>query len=201
MWISKQAEILYAHNPRTAGNAMIVAFRRMFPDFCKYHPDSTAVHWRQDHGNHVPPGTEGFSVVAAVRNPFARELSFYFWRKRHVPDHDTIQKARSLSFREFMRWRCRYLPSEANLNCGLGSQSRFLFPLTVDHLVQFEQLPEAFTNLPCFAGKEVGLPYHGQSASQPYRLEDYYDDDTMALVRLYAGADFLNYGYDAFTLP
>ncbi len=61
--------------------------------------------------------------------------------------------------------------------------------------------PEVFRGSPCGGGAGLVCPRAKQTWNPPYRLEEHYDDETMELVRLYAAADFLNYGYDPFRLP
>jgi hypothetical protein len=201
MWLSRKGRILFAHNPRTAGTSMITAFKRAFDDFQPFAPDPDAPFHVKDHSVDRPPNTSGLPVVAAVRNPYARELSFYFWRRRQDGHGETIRQARRLGFKEYMRWRLDYVPPTAYQRRVLGVQSRYLLGVPVDVLIRYEDLPEAFTRLPCVRQSGVVLPRAGQTVSPAYRLEAHYDDETTEWVRLYAAADFLNFGYDPFRLP
>ena len=201
MWLSRKGRIVFAHNPRTAGTSMIAALCSLFDDFQPFAPDPDAPFHVKDHAVERPLGTDGFTVISGIRNPFTRELSFYLWRRGRDGDEETIRQAQRLDFKEYMRWRLDYVPPTAYQRRVLGIQSRYLLGVPVDVLIRYEDLPEAFMRLPCIRETGVVLPRAKQTISPPYRLEAHYDDETMELVRLYAAADFLNYGYDPFRLP
>ena len=201
MWLSRKGRIVFAHNPRTAGTSMIAALEKVFDDFQPFASDPDAPLHVKDHRVDRPPDTGGFPVVSAVRNPYARELSFYFWRRAQDGDGETIRQAQRLDFKEYVRWRLDYVPPTAYERRVLGIQSRYLLGVPVDVLIRYEDLPEAFMRLPCIRESGLVLPRAKQTMNPPYRLEEHYDDETMELVRLYAAADFLNYGYDPFRLP
>jgi len=201
MWVSHKGRIVFAHNPRTAGASMVAALKRVFDDFEPFAPDPDAPFHVEDHGVDRPSDTGNFTLISAVRNPYARELSFYSWRRARKGDEETIRQARGLDFREYVRWRLDYVPPSAHQRRVLGIQSRYRLGIFVDVLVRYEDLPEAFVRFPGIREADVALPHAGEAASPPYQLEAYYDRETMDLVRLYAAADFLNYGYDPFRLP
>lgn len=201
MWLSRKGRIVFAHNPRTAGTSMIAALTEVFDDFEPFASDPDAPFHVKDHSVDHPPSTRGFTVVSAVRNPYARELSFYFWRRAQEGDEETTRQAQRLGFKEYMRWRLDYVPPIAYQRRVLGIQSRYLLGVPVDVLVRYEDLPESFARLPGVRESGVVLPHVGETASRPYRLEEHYDQETMELVRLYAAADFLDYGYDPSRLP
>lgn len=87
-----------------------------------------------------------------------------------------------------MRWRIDY-PVPEDLRPFFGTQSRYLLG-TEATCYRFERLPHEFENL--FGVPLLCVP---DTVSPHYRLSDHYDSETEELVRCYAGADFLNYGY------
>lgn len=172
---------------------MTRAFASVFDDFEIFtsHPDFPR--HVNEHAVLIPPDTEGFAIVAGVRNPFARELSLYFWRTR-------VGTISGLRFVEYMQAQLTRTPADDCVRRTFGTQSQFMEGLPAT-LVRYEELPDSFYRLNCLQGRSVILPCARQTRSAFYRLADYYDDETMDLVRTYAAADFVNYGYDPNLLP
>jgi hypothetical protein len=159
-----------------------------------YAHDSNGLHWVKDHGVDIPGGKRHWPVVAFVRNPYARELSFYLWHQRH--DRDPVHlAAKAWNFKRFMRWRINHMPNTHILRRTTGTQSRYLLG-THAKILRYEDLPGAFEDL-----FDVPLHHSHETANQEFDPLEYYDDETMELMRCYAGADFLNYGYDPEVLP
>ncbi len=204
-WICEKPKLIFFHNPRTAGTSIAQMLQSKYGAtsyaHCYAH-DPDATNWVKDHSTDVPPGKETWRRITFVRNPFARELSFYFWHKRSVGDNPIVLAAKKMSFLGYLRWRIDHKPVEPFVCQTHGTQSRYLLDCDAE-IYRFEDLVDNFADskhsVVRFLGKH--LPYASDTQSPPYDLCEYYNYQTMALVRHYAAADFLNFGYDSHALP
>ena len=122
-----------------------------------------------------------------VRNPYDRAVSLWaFNNKRNGLD---------LTFREFCLgwgkwgWRIRY------------PMARWTDGVDVDFIGRFERLQADFDELCGLLGveRQKPLPHINRTERGPCR--DYYDDETMAIVRAHYARDFERFGYDDNCLP
>jgi len=172
--------------PRTGSRSMQAALRAAFP---------RSRDARRHHGMDIPPSCRDYFTFACVRNPFTRELSHYLYR-RSRSHNNMVEWCRRWTFKQYLRWLVT--PDAKPVGPHDPCQSAFLAGVRLDTVVRFEDLPRAFSELPVF-GKAVPLPHRNENA--PYRLEAYYGEETMDLVRAHAGGDFLRFDYDPDVLP
>ncbi len=203
-WFCHDPPFVFFHNPRTAGTSMIKTLRAQC-DLRPYHAGVEVENYVADHSTDVHRDCRDYPTIAAVRNPFQRELSHYLWHRRHVAAGHPVQlAARFMLFPAYMdfmhRTNLRYYDDFHARMFGL--QSRFFLRVGVTHTVRYENLQADFAGVTGrLFGKPVPLGHSSDTRSPAYCLQDHYDDETMELVQLYAGADFIKYGYDPNVLP
>ena len=184
---------IFIHIPKTGGSSISEALqiqkfrnRRRLVRGTRYGGIVTFGHeplpWLQQHG--LAP-VDAF-VFAFVRNPYDRAVSLWA--------HNNKRNHAGLTFGEF----CRALP---DLHWRIRSpQVRWLDGVTLGFLGRYERLQADFDRLCGILGVERrALPH--LNAGERGACGDYYDGETMAIVRGHYGVDFERLGYADDCLP
>lgn len=139
-------------------------------------------------------------VWTVVRNPFEVQLSHYLYRHT-TPANNMHRHVKDWSFRRYLEWQldASNTPSHAREPCQSGAL--LLGGVDPDVILHLEWRPEDLASQLPFADSETfwGMPRH--NANAPYKLADFYDDETEAMVVALNGGDFIVFGYDPDQLP
>jgi len=176
--------------PRTASRAISAHLLKCFPGKAR------AV--GRHHAMHPLPDTELHFAFAVVRNPFARHLSHYLFR-RSRPRSNMYRLCRRWTFREYLEWDTNM--EAPPLSTQEPPQATMLSGCRLHRVLRFESLQDEFDALPFMADAKFKGPIKQINHNRPYRLADYYDAYCMRLVRDFAAIDFAAYGYDPERLP
>ncbi|MGB0498077.1 MAG: sulfotransferase family 2 domain-containing protein [Rubricella sp.] len=118
-----------------------------------------------------------FMVVAIVRNPWDRLVSFYHWARVQTFDHPQVRAARRLGFPDFVRApetaAAFSTPSNAYWMLETGPPSDL-------RLLRFEILANEVATLPL--ATPLPLLPHLNMSDRPRDWRTLYDDETAALV-------------------
>jgi hypothetical protein len=120
---------------------------------------------------------------AVVRNPWDRAVSAYF--------HIKARLGFVGSFQEF-------LTGIKNGNYNIGTPNIFQSQMDwitspVDHIIKYENLNQEFIKIQEYVGSSDPLPVENTAEHTAY--QDYYNDETIQLVREISEKDILEFGY------
>lgn len=131
---------------------------------------------------------------AVVRNPWDREVSRYFYARK-TPTHSHHQLASRLEFAEFVKRRSDKATRRDVSSYQFKKVSDGGGNLIVDTIVHLENLAEEI--IPVFSrigvDQSLLVPQLNRSRHRPY--QDYYDDESIELVRYFACEDIERFGY------
>lgn len=130
---------------------------------------------------------------AVVRNPWDREVSRYFYA-RNTPTHHLHKLANQLEFAEFIKQRGKRANKRNVSSYQFKKVSDGEGNLIVDAIVHIENLGEEIA--PVF--ERIGidqrmLPQLNRSSHRAY--QDYYDEESIEIVRHMASEDIERFGY------
>ena len=131
---------------------------------------------------------ESYFSFAFVRNPWDWQVSLYEYMLK-TPNHRQHQLIKRLGdFKTYLQWRCEY---------DVTFQRDFIYSpdgrVLVDFVGRFERIEEDFQKVCTELGVCVPLPRENVSRSAPY--QNYYDADSIELVKTTFKADIEQFGY------
>ncbi len=216
MIISEQYNFIFVHIPKTAGLSVTDAFgkygrprgRTIWRSISRRMPyleSPSVAHFRV----HEPawkmiaklsrPVFDGFLSFSVVRNPFDHAVSHYEYMKQ-FRIRSTADKVAGMSFREYLEYRMRPPFWNDTIFARMPDQSYYLTDrdgkLAVKRLVRFENLAEELEEL----SRDLELPdfslrHVNKTKADRKPMRDYYDDETVGLVRRIYDRDFDLIGY------
>lgn len=205
---------MFLHVPRAAGTSIISTLRNVCPmtsyagkawDAVEYgvRKEDGAPYYAKDHSVGIPGFCKLYPVVACARNPYARELSYYLWNRRHpASNHPVHIAASAFSFSRYMEFRLKYRQYDSFATRLFGTQSDFLRDVSYTMILPFEQINEAFTLFCETVGiTPVPLGLSRDTDSAPYDPLELYTLRAKRLVQEWAADDFTTFGYDPNLLP
>lgn len=205
-WISHDPPLVFIHNPRTGGTSFIETLKTKCP-LTSY----TSQEWQaklkpyyvKDHSVDIPEMCREYPVVAACRNPYLRELSYYLWNRRHptsnLPCHIAAAAMDFTRYMEFRLWYDDYDPFHKRM---FANQSGFLAGVPCTTMLRFERLGEDFASMTdSLLGVQLPLVLSNDTASGRYDPAEMYSLKAVRLVREYAAEDFERFNYDPEDIP
>jgi len=215
--ISHQKQFVFIHINKTGGTSMTsllgryeewpVAkrlFRALERRYLKRKYKAFSCCGQQFVGNHASAAMvrkvlgdqlyRAYFKFALVRNPWDREVSRYFYA-RNTPTHAQHQLASRFEFAEFIKQRSRKATRRDVSSYQYKKVSDNEGNLIVDAIVRIENLAEEI--VPVFAriGIDQAMPVPRLNRSGHRRYQDYYDDESIELVRQFAREDIERFGY------
>ncbi len=190
MIYSRRHRFLFAAVPKTAS----MSIRRIL--MSRYYRGRP---YRADyHDRTVPPHCDNYFAFAAVRNPYAREVSFWRYRRSLGRNRDVRVMTRRMTFAEHLLHHTNpHSPLSARI--GFPTQAEFLRPLRLDRVLRYETIADGFAALPFVAAAPPRLrrlPWHHRTSRRPDEWKTFYDATLAAVVYSWAREDFDVYGYD-----
>ena len=126
---------------------------------------------------------------AFVRNPWDRMVSSYHFVAGCATHHRHRQVARGMNFKDYLRYEvARGKMSQAAMLTDRSGR------LLVDFVGRFERLAEDFHRVCQHLGLPCQLGHHNRSRHRDYR--EYYDRESIELVRRHFGDEIDLFGYD-----
>jgi len=207
-WICHDPKFVFLHNPRCAGTSIIEALSRHCELTAHAGPDDPeapnfSAHVLDHSWVAIPPCCKDYPIIATIRNPHMRELSYYLWSGRHPCSKHPVQvAARCLNFTEYLKFRVEYNHYTPFYQRIFGNQSTYLGDIQVDRLLRVETLHVEWPVLTAeLFGRAISLPVADATVSPPYDPADYYTPTALRLVRQWAADDFQRFNYDPEKLP
>lgn len=188
-------KFIFIHIPKTGGRSMRVVLKKRHPNSEKLYEPSIWLH--PNINDYIKDGynIDEYFKFAFVRNPWDRLLSNYHFRIQILRSEDTA----SVSFRDWViNSKTREGHSFLNTVEMYKTQYSYItFNKTkmVDFIGRFENLQQDWDFI-CdqLQIKRQALPHNNKSSHSSYR--DYYDEDTVNIVREYFKEDIENFGYE-----
>jgi hypothetical protein len=177
MLINREVGFGFAHVPKTAGVSIGTILAEI--------PGSKYI--GTAHATRKPRGTDNLLWFLVVRNPYAREWSYFCHRKRCEHGLPTNRAVRHLDWPEYVERHTTDPETWDDIN-----QAEWCQRICPGIIVRFEQLPASLNVLPFWPRKR--LP-HANRASQGH-WRDQYTEETAQYVREWAREDFEQFGYD-----
>ncbi|MFC1796041.1 sulfotransferase family 2 domain-containing protein [Pseudomonadota bacterium] len=131
---------------------------------------------------------ESYFSFAFVRNPWDWQVSLYEYMLK-TPTHRQHQLIKGFSdFKTYLQWRCEYnVTFQRDFICSPDGR------VLVDFVGRFERIEENFQKICTELGICVPLPRENVSRSAPY--QNYYDAESIELVKTTFKADIEHFGY------
>jgi hypothetical protein len=132
---------------------------------------------------------QSYFSFAIVRNPWDWQVSLYSYmlKNKNHRQHELVKNFRS--FEEYLGWRCKE---------DVWYQKDFVYSADNEKLVDFigkyESLDQDFKTICDKIGISTSLPKLNVSKSRPY--QEYYNDETINLVRKTFQPDIRIFNYD-----
>jgi len=206
--ISHKYKLIHIHIPKTGGSSVNKWLKSLAPDtqsLCQrpHEPISHLV-------NHYPNEILNYHVFCVVRNPWARAVSLYHYRKKtqeipppHWPRKSDID---TLSFRDTVLKSQNQNPVFADI-CppSLAPEIAWLEPscsawISIDGEIAIDQMCrlENIQNDLAFISEKTGcdvpsIPHVNMSKHAHY--SEYYDEETRAIVATRYAKDIDHFGY------
>lgn len=208
MFISYLDEMVFFHNPKTAGSSISYA---VFNNRKMHYPD---VHFEDDYvyphiinyGRHICPKdfktkmtdalsqkiSDEFFKIAFIRNPWDRVVSQYHWNKKYVPYGDPFHQ------RSFNEWvKILYLNfKEGVCDFNIFPQHTWTHLESkqyVDFIGRYESLASDFSKVAKILNIPSSLDNINASDHRPY--QSYYDEETSGMVAGIFTEDIDLFGY------
>jgi len=197
MPISLTKRLIFLHIPKNAGTAITDAegmeFQLIGHHFPMFYMNNYNNQWRN------------FFKFAVVRNPFDRAVSNYeygkmgesYWHsqtgKTQYGEHPDLKNLTNLSFKETIQ----LLDKDKTIfkHQGWGLQSDYVFVNNEMVLDKWFKLEEISDDLD-FKLLVPNLKMKNKSTKEHSSYRDYYDDETIELVRKIYSQDIINFGYE-----
>ncbi len=203
MLISDSHEFIFVHNYKVAGSSIKnalrpyaqTAFERLgwvqrqlarlrLRSTPHYPAHLTAREIRSDH----PDEWRRYFTFGLVRNPWAWQVSLYFFMLETEDHHQHALISSMNGFDEYIHWR---------VNEDKHLQSEFFCDsegnVVVDYIGRLESIREDFQTICEQIRVETSLPHKNSSSHRDYQT--YYTDDTRQLVQEHFEEDIERFGY------
>nr|WP_272508213.1 sulfotransferase family 2 domain-containing protein [Salinibacter ruber] len=202
--ISDKKNTIFVHNYKVAGQSIKQALRRWaspkwqremswldrqfarvgFREKSDYPSHLTAMEIRE----RFPEIWDDYFTFGFVRNPWAWQVSLYFYMLETESHHQHDLIASMEDFDEYIHWRVnedKHLQSE--FFCDADGR------LMVDYIGRLESIREDFQTICEQIGVEASLPHKNASSHRDYRT--YYSDRSRELVAEHFQEDIERFGY------
>lgn len=183
--INKEHKMIFIHHPKCGGSSIrkLLDFRpdRRFPIGTPQHSG----HWYiQDILKRNPWAKDYFSF-SFIRNPFAIEISRYFYIKwwRHHPYHKI---AKENEFKDFLK--------KSNNEIRNFSRMRIDNKVAVDYVGRIETFEKDLSFL-CNKANIPLVDIPKENSRTPNHYTEYYDDETINIVSEFYKQDLEEFGY------
>lgn len=177
MIYSHEHKIVFLAVPKTGSRSIWFALREHYG----------ARIYEAYHSMAIPHEFKDYFRFAAVRNPYARMVSFWDYikfKKRNI-HHEVVKR---MSFGDFVHW------ATEKKREGILPQSHYIEQVAIglDALLRTESLSKDWQDLPFYKGIDIGNENKGRYGGNWCK---FYTPKLMEVIREWAKSDFTLYGY------